>query len=214
MFQQYRPRVKFCRASSQLDPVRRWYERHIFHPECLKAHNRRLKSGWFDKYAPVDAKGIDIGCGLHKIHQSYKSWDSAFGDGDATFMEGVEDEYFEVVFTSHILEHLADPHEGLRNWFRILKPGGHLIISIPHRDLYEKKTELPSRWNPDHKSFWLPDKTELPDTLSLKKVLEEVLPEGEIVSITVRDDHYDSNGPNHPIGEFSIEAIIIKSLFS
>jgi hypothetical protein len=47
----------------------------------------------------------------------------------------------------------------------------------------------------------------------LKKVLEEVLPEGEIVSITVRDDHYDSNGPNHPIGEFSIEAIIIKSLF-
>ena len=107
-----------------------WYEKHIYHPECLKAHNRRLKSGWFDKYAPADAKGIDIGCGGHKIHPGYHSWDQIFDDGDATFMEGIEDESFEVVFSSHLLEHLFDPHEGLRNWFRILKPGGHLIISI------------------------------------------------------------------------------------
>ena len=189
-----------------------WYEKHIYHPECLKAHNRRLKSGWFDKYAPADAKGIDIGCGGHKIHPGYHSWDQIFDDGDATFMEGIEDESFEVVFSSHLLEHLFDPHEGLRNWFRILKPGGHLIISIPHRDLYEKRKEPPPQWNTDHKYFWLPDKEELPYTLSLKKVIEEAIPEGKLIDITVRDDYYDANGRGHAIGEFSIEAIIWKTL--
>jgi SAM-dependent methyltransferase len=188
-----------------------WHEKHIYHPECLKAHNRRLESGWFDKYAPARAKGIDIGCGSHKIHPGYHSWDQLFGDGDASLMEGIPDELFEVVFASHLLEHLFDPHEGLRNWFRILKPGGHLIVSIPHRDLYEKRTELPSQWNRDHKYFWLPDKEEEPHTLSLKKVIEEAIPEGELIDISVQDHYYDANGADHPIGEFSIEAIIKKA---
>lgn len=204
------PIPSFCKTKKRAVTQEEWHEKYIYTPETVKASLRRKKSGWLDKYLPANAKGIDIGSGEAKVRSGYHCWDQIYEDGDATFMEGIPDEYFEVVYTSHLLEHLFDPHTGLRNWFRILKPGGHLIISLPHRDLYEKKKELPSWWNPDHKFFWLPDEEEPPDTLSLRKVIGEAIPEGEIIDITVRDDYYKANGDMHPIGEFSIEAIINK----
>lgn len=201
-----------CKPKKKEITREEWHEKYIYTAETVKASLRREKSGWLDKYLPADVKGIDIGSGVSKVRPKYHSWDIIYDDGDASLMEGVPDDYFEVVYASHILEHLIDPHVGLKNWFRILKPGGNLIISIPHRDLYEKRTELPSQWNPDHKYFWLPDKEEPPCTLSLKKTIEEAIPEGTLIDITVRDDYYKANGDKHPIGEFSIEAIIWKTL--
>ena len=65
-------------------------------------------------------------------------------------MEGVEDESFDFVHSSHCLEHLVEPQEGLANWFRILRPGGHLVITVPDEDLYEQGV-FPSTFNSDHK---------------------------------------------------------------
>lgn len=187
-----------------------WHEKYIYTPETVKASLRREKSGWLDKYCPIRAKGIDIGSGYCKVRPNYYSWDILFGDGDCTLMEGIEDEVFDVVYASHVLEHVIEPHLALKNWFRILKPGGNLLISIPHRDLYEKRKNLPSQWNPDHKYFWLPDEEEPPDTLSLTKVIKEALPEANLHDVCVQDSYYKANGDEHPIGEFSIEAIISK----
>ena len=77
-----------------------------------------------------------------------KVWD--LKDGDGQTMTGVPDEHFDFVHSSHCLEHLHDPEEGLRNWFRILKPGGHLIVTVPDEDLYEQG-QFPSTYNADHK---------------------------------------------------------------
>ena len=76
------------------------------------------------------------------------AWD--LGDGDATFMESVKDETYDFVHSSHCLEHLLDPEKGLRNWFRILKPGGYLVVIVPDEDLYEQGV-FPSTFNADHK---------------------------------------------------------------
>ena len=54
------------------------------------------------------------------------------------------------VHSSHCLEHLVEPREGLKNWFRILRPGGHLVITVPDEDMYEQG-EFPSTFNNDHK---------------------------------------------------------------
>ncbi len=75
-------------------------------------------------------------------------WDLA--DGDAELMEGVADASFDFVHSSHCLEHLNDPARGLANWFRILKPGGYLVVTVPDEDLYEQGV-FPSSFNSDHK---------------------------------------------------------------
>jgi phosphatidylethanolamine/phosphatidyl-N-methylethanolamine N-methyltransferase len=41
------------------------------------------------------------------------------------------DEVFDRVIATHILEHLPEPHRVLREWVRVLKPGGILSIVLP-----------------------------------------------------------------------------------
>ena len=77
-----------------------------------------------------------------------KIWD--WEDGDAQYLSGVRDNSVDFIVSSHCLEHLVDPLEGLRNWIRVLKPGGHLIVTIPDEDLYEQG-QWPSNNNLDHK---------------------------------------------------------------
>ena len=93
--------------------------------------------------------------------------------------------------SSHCLEHMRDPLEALLNWWRILKPGGHLIVVVPHEDLYEQGL-FPSVFNSDHKtSFsiskqrsWSPVHYNLTD-------LVRHLPRHDVVYMRVIDQHYD-----------------------
>ncbi len=62
----------------------------------------------------------------------------------------------DAVFSSHCLEHIEDFRNAIREWHRVLKVGGFLIIAVPHQFLYEKRRNLPSRWNADHKRFYTP----------------------------------------------------------
>ena len=175
--------------------------------ETIKAKQRRINTGWFNKYA--QEPGIDLGCQYDSLTETFRKWDVIFGDGDATHMEGVANEQYSTVYASHLLEHLEDYQTALTNWWRILKPDGHLIVVVPHRDLYEKKPQPPSRWNPDHKWFFLPDEDDPPRCLSFKRVITE-LP-GELVSFEVLQDGWINLGAKtHSLGEFSIEAIVKK----
>lgn len=179
--------------------------------ETSKSRARREREGWFTLFCPRKAVGIDIGCGDDPVHDTYRKWDYIYGDGDATLMEGVPDQGFDVVLSSHCLEHLDDPVLALQNWYRILRYDGFLIVNVPHRMLYEKRDELPSKWNHDHKHFWLPDIHEPPCTRGLRQTIKEAIPEAIIHHIKVLDEGFQSNGMNnHSSGEFSIEAVIRK----
>lgn len=179
--------------------------------ETIKAHDRRVKEGWFEKYVDFDKPGIDIGCQHNPLHDSFRKWDIIFGDGDATFMEGVEENSYQTVYASHVLEHLDDPVLAIQNWYKITSPGGNLIILVPHRDLYEKKKNLPSKWNFEHKSFWLPETGEAPDTYGFKEIILKAIPDADIVSFEVLQNGWEPLPANqHSVGEYSIEAIIKK----
>lgn len=191
----------------------------VFPGETSKAHVRRLAEGWY-KYAPDDKIGLDIGCKDDPINKTFRRWDLDLGDGDATYLEGLETNKYWTVYASHVLEHLQYPRKAIRRWYEVLRPGGHLIIMVPHRDLYEQRVILPSRWNQDHKSFWLPDEEDLPCTKSLRKEILAAIPGANIVVFQVLQDGYRAQFGrgvepycSHPVGEHSIEAIIKKPEF-
>jgi SAM-dependent methyltransferase len=180
--------------------------------ESHKARERRTREGWFEKYAPADKVGIDIGAREDPLHPTFRRWDVFFKDPDATYLEGIDPETFYTVYNSHLLEHLKYPRVAIKRWYEVLKPTGHLIIMVPHRDLYEQQKKLPSRFNPSHKHLWMPDEECPPSTKSLKKEVLAAIPDADIVSLRTLDDGYEPHtGPDyHPVGEFSIEIVIRK----
>lgn len=44
------------------------------------------------------------------------------------------DETFDYVFSSHVLEHTQNTIAALKEWLRVLKPGGILFLVLPHGD--------------------------------------------------------------------------------
>lgn len=167
--------------------------------ETSKAHPRRLREGFFDTYCR--GQGLDIGQGGDPIVPGVRGWDLV--DGDAQYLRGVEDEIFDFVYGSHILEHMRNPAEALRNWWRTVKRGGFLIVAVPDRDLYEGKQRLPSRKNPDHKTFFLLDADDPPDTVGLLPLLGRTL-DGCLIREAKRCDDVMS-------GEFQLEVVAQKT---
>jgi SAM-dependent methyltransferase len=41
------------------------------------------------------------------------------------------DASYDVVIASHVLEHLENAPEALKDWVRVLRPGGHLLVGVP-----------------------------------------------------------------------------------
>ena len=44
----------------------------------------------------------------------------------------IEPASYDAVFASHVIEHLANPIGALRRWRRLVKPGGHILLVVPH----------------------------------------------------------------------------------
>lgn len=64
---------------------------------------------------------------------------------DADQLTPVDDDSVDFVITNHVLEHLRDPLSGLAEWIRVLKPGGHLYVSIPDQsNPYDKDRAVTS----------------------------------------------------------------------
>lgn len=43
-------------------------------------------------------------------------------------------ESVDFVVSSHVLEHLPDPIKTLKEWYRVIRPGGYIFMIVPHRD--------------------------------------------------------------------------------
>ncbi len=175
--------------------------------ETSKSYARRKREGFFEKYCT--GEGLDIGYGADPITPDCSGWDRK--NGDAQFLDGVEDESFDFVYSSHCLEHMADVRIALKNWFRVVRRGGYLLLAVPHRDLYEKKNCLPSRWNFDHKHMFLIGKSESPDTLDIVEEIRESLVNYDIKYVKVCDEGHTITDPTkHSDGEYQIEVVISK----
>jgi hypothetical protein len=116
------------------------------------------------------------------------------------------DESQDAILASHVLEHIANYQQVLREWHRVLRVGGHLVILVPHRFLYERRCDLPSRWNGDHKRFYTP--------ASLLAEIEQSLPvNGYRVRHLIDNDFgydYDRAPEAEPRGNYEVELVLQK----
>jgi len=190
--------------------------------ECSKSIPRRLADSNFVRKYFV-GHGIDIGgkpdpLNLYReffpLMQSVRTWD--WEDGDAQYLSSVSDCSQDFVHSSHCLEHLVKPQEGLQNWFRVLREGGYLIVTVPDEDLYEQGT-FPSTFNRDHKwTFTIYKSKSWNDrSLIILDLVRELGPAAEILKIEQLNSTYRYNLPRYDqtlttVGECGIELIIRK----
>jgi SAM-dependent methyltransferase len=179
--------------------------------EQSKSIQRRLHDANFvTKY--FRGHGIDIGAGpdplgqyreLFPLMQSVRGWD--IDDGDAELMASL---------SSHCLEHMVNPEIALSNWFRLVKPGGHLVVMVPDEDMYEQG-QFPSTFNGDHKwtftvfkkNSWSDHSRNVMDMLSRLDVAADILKIEQLTS-TFRYRLQRMDQTLTPIGECAIEFVV------
>lgn len=156
--------------------------------ESSKTYEQKIKNGFFLTY--MFGKGLDIGGKGYKENQIAILPNATIVDLDYPGYDGktlpFKDQSQDYVYSSHCLEHIDDYSNAIEDWYRVTKIGGHIVIVVPHRDLYEKKLDLPSKFNSDHKRFYTPS--------SLLKEVEDSLP---INSYRVRHLRDNDEGHNY-----------------
>jgi len=53
---------------------------------------------------------------------------------EASDLSEIKDEQYDFLISSHCLEHCANPIKTLKEWIRVVKMNGHLLIVIPHKN--------------------------------------------------------------------------------
>lgn len=99
---------------------------------------------------------IDFGCGSMPYKELFNNYINKYigvdipGNENAQYVvnengtTNVPDEYAPLIISTQVLEHVPSPHNYLRECFRILKPGGTLILS----------THGHWKYHPDPTDYW------------------------------------------------------------
>ena len=75
-------------------------------------------------------KGLDVGAGKWPLPGATPI-DTVFGNNATGLPEGK----FDYIFSSHCLEHLANPVAAIEHWKTRLRPGGVLFLYLPHPEM-------------------------------------------------------------------------------
>ena len=125
-----------------------------FLPELHEYKMGRLRA-LFDRYIPAGGRAIDVGCGRSlfadlnvpfpfKVYAGDLNYDSvharagevphqAWAVFDAATVP-FANEQFDALFAGEVIEHVTDAEATLREWWRVLKPGGVAIITTPNKE--------------------------------------------------------------------------------
>lgn len=179
-------------------------------PESRKTWDQKHLDGFWNKYI-TGPNVLDIGFSSYGDTRVVPIMEGAVGvDIDYPGYDGkrlpFEDGSQDTVYSSHCLEHIPDPLNVIQDWYRVTKVGGHIIIAVPSRDLYERRRRPPSIWNTEHLRMY-----------SCASLLAEIEAALEPNSFKVRylaenDDLFDYSRPPMvaPYGNYEVTVVIEK----
>jgi len=165
--------------------------------EIAKTFIIKLVSGFFATYMTgpvildVGYKGANSNAvpvfphaiGIDLDYPGYDGLHLPFGDASV-----------DAVFASHVLEHVQDAEAAVREWFRVVKPGGFIVCIVPHQYLYERRRSLPSKWSSEHLRFYTPgsllceiETSLLPNSYRIRRLVDNDL--GFAYAFTTPDKH-------------------------
>lgn len=110
--------------------------------------NQYRSNEFFREY--LSGSVLDIGCGPDPVVLHAKPFDLEHGDA-SRITQYIHGELFDTVYSSHCLEHMENPVSSLAEWWSLVRVGGHMVLVVPHEDLYEQGF-WPSLYNSDHKA--------------------------------------------------------------
>ena len=109
----------------------------------------------------IRGAGLDLGCAKSKVCETAIGIDNAHKEADVRIDLGANDALrifsdsaFDYVFSSHCLEDFLATNAILEEWWRVIRPGGHIILYSPDPDYYPKIGTAGA--NPRHKKdlYW------------------------------------------------------------
>jgi len=102
----------------------------------------------------------------------------------------LEDNRFDVVFCNHVLEHVEDALQCMKELYRVMKPGGFGIMQVPQDFTREDTFEDPSITSEEdrEKHFWQKDHVRLFG----KDYPEWLRKAGFTVTPFIKEDNYDN----------------------
>jgi SAM-dependent methyltransferase len=120
---------------------------------------------------------------------------------DAVNITLVENECYDFCFSSHSLEHIANPLKAINEWLRIVKTGGYIIIVVPeksvcfdHKRNYSKFLTLLTQYE---KNVGEDDLSTLPEIL-MNHDLTMDPPAGDLGNFTKRSlDNFNNRCLHH-----------------
>lgn len=101
-----------------------------------------------------DAVGIDFSCTAIEMGRKHFGIEPLYCLSIAQLREQFPGQLFDVVTAFEVLEHMDDVQDFLTELATVLRPGGHLVVSVPNRDRWPRmlnEGDLPphhfTRWN-------------------------------------------------------------------
>lgn len=142
------PQPEFADKVYEEEYYRLWLESQT--PARVRLWNRRLDE--IERLRPGRGRLLDVGCGIpHFLELAGKRGWQAAGTEVSEFAcryarektgieifhgplekAGYDPESFDAATVWHVLEHVPDPAGTLREVFRVLRPGGLLVVAAPN----------------------------------------------------------------------------------
>ncbi len=110
---------------------------------------------------------------------------------EATNLNGIASRSYDFVLASHCLEHVANPLRAMREWLRVLKDRGVLVLIVPHADgtfdHNRPTTSLSHLIADEQNAVGEDDLSHLPEILALHDLAMDA-PAGDIENFTRRSE--------------------------
>lgn len=106
---------------------------------CGTGYGTSLLSETADEVIGVDISGEAI----DYARKHYKKENIIFYKGDATNLNFLKDEKFDVIVSFETIEHISNYHQYLKEMFLLLKKDGIFIVSTPNKKYSSPNSEQP-----------------------------------------------------------------------